>query len=54
MVDFYAALFWIGFFMSIASHSSVYFQRQHAVIALSGTLMMFLGSKLGREFVGIR
>lgn len=54
-MDSYAALFWVGFFVSIASHSRVFVAfEQHAVLALAGTACMFVGSKLGREFLGIR
>ena len=51
-MDFYAALFWIGFFVSIASHTVV--SQHHTALALAGTAFMFVGSKLGREFLGIR
>jgi hypothetical protein len=50
-MDFYSALFWIGLFVSIASHTFI--SQQHTVVALVGTACMFVGSKLGREFLGI-
>lgn len=50
-MDSYAALFWLGFFVSIASH--VVSVQAHTFFALTGTALMFLGSKLGREFLGI-
>jgi len=54
-MDFYGALFWIGFFVSIASHFEVLVVSQHhTVLALAGTCFMFVGSKLGREFLGIQ
>ena len=51
-MDSYATLFWFGFILSILSHvvSSL---QPHAFFALSGTACMFVGSKLGREFLGI-
>ena len=55
-MDLYTTLFWLGFFILIAAHIQLLVQtatRQHAMIALSGTAMMFVGSKLGREFLGI-
>ena len=54
-MDFYAALFWFGFFASIASHFGVFVVSQHhRALALGGTACMFVGSKLGREFLGIQ
>jgi hypothetical protein len=59
-MDFYTILFWLGFFILLAAHYQLLREhvqtatRQHAVIALAGTFMMFVGSKLGREFLGIR
>lgn len=55
-MDFYTTLFWLGFFILIAAHLQLLLQhatRQHAMIALTGTAMMFVGSKIGREFLGI-
>lgn len=55
-MDLYAALFWIGFLVLIAMHATE-MQRntQHATTyALAATMCMFVGSKLGREFLGIR
>jgi hypothetical protein len=28
--------------------------RQHAFVALTGLVFMFVGSKIGREFLGIK
>ena len=59
-MDFYTSLFWIGFFILIVVHFQLLIQhmrtanRQHAFIALTGTAMMFVGSKIGREFLGIK
>lgn len=48
----YTALFWIGFLISIASHTMIVSQY-HTTLALTGTIFMFLGSKIGREFLGL-
>ena len=58
-MDLYTTLFWLGFFILLAAHIQLLRQhmqtatRQHAMIALAGTAMMFVGSKIGREFLGI-
>jgi hypothetical protein len=54
-MDFYTALFWIGFAILIVSHVLMLNgpMQQHALIALGGTFSMFVGSKLGREFLGL-
>ena len=51
-MDIYVALFWIGFLVSIASHTIVL--QHHTLLAITGTAFMFVGSKLGREFLGIQ
>jgi hypothetical protein len=56
-MDFYTTLFWIGFFILLAAHIQLLVEtatRQHAMIALTGTAMMFVGSKIGSEFLGIK
>jgi hypothetical protein len=59
-MEFYPSLFWLGFFVLLAAHFQLLREhvqgasRRHAVIALTGTLMMFVGSKIGREFLGIK
>lgn len=59
-MDFYTTLFWLGFFILIAAHIQLLRQhmqtatRQHAIIALTGVAFMFVGSKIGREFLGIK
>ena len=42
-------MFWIGFLILLGAH--IQMLRQHAIIALTGLAMMFVGSKLGREFL---
>jgi hypothetical protein len=59
-MDLYTTLFWLGFLILLAAHIQLLRQhmrtatRQHAVIALTGLAFMFVGSKIGREFLGIR
>ena len=59
-MDFYTTLFWVGFFILLAAHLQLLLQhvqtatRRHAFIALSGLAFMFVGSKIGREFLGIK
>lgn len=59
-MDAWKALFWLGFFVLVAAHVQLLREhmqtatRQHAMIALAGTVMMFVGSKIGREFLGIK
>ena len=58
-MDFYTSLFWIGFFVLLVAHMQLLRQhvqtatRQHAVVALTGVAFMFVGSKIGREFLGM-
>ena len=59
-MDFYTSLFWLGFFVLLLAHVQLLRQhiqtatRQHALIALFGLAMMFAGSKIGREFLGLK
>jgi hypothetical protein len=53
----YQWLFWIGFLLLVGTNSVMLIggtMRLPAVVALLGTALMFVGSKLGREFLGIR
>ena len=58
-MDFYASLFWFGFFVLLLAHVQLLREhmrtatRQHAVVALTGLALMFVGSKIGREFLGM-
>ena len=51
--------FWLGFFILLLAHFQLLRKhmqgatRQHAFIALTGLVFMFVGSKIGREFLGI-
>jgi hypothetical protein len=54
-MDMFTAFFWLGFGILIVSHVGMLSgsMRTHAMIALSGTALMFVGSKIGRSFLGI-
>jgi xanthosine utilization system XapX-like protein len=53
-MDLYVLMFWTGVFVLLVSHMWIFNQMpQHATIALVGTALMFVGSKLGREFLGL-
>ena len=58
-MDLYTTLFWLGFFILLAAHIQMLRQhvqtatRRHATIALTGLALMFIGSKIGREFLGV-
>jgi hypothetical protein len=58
-MDTWTALFWLGFFILLLVHLQLLREhmqtatRQHAVVALTGLVFMFVGSKIGREFLGI-
>jgi hypothetical protein len=58
-MDTWTILFWLGFFILLVAHIQLLRQhlqtatRQHAIIALTGLAFMFVGSKIGREFLHI-
>jgi len=53
-MDFYVLMFWAGVAILIGSHVLLFQSMpQHSTIALVGTGLMFVGSKLGREFLGL-
>lgn len=51
-MDFYTSLFWLGFFVLLVAHVQTA-SRQHAFVSLTGLVLMFVGSKIGREFLGM-
>jgi hypothetical protein len=54
-MDYYTLLFWIGFLILLIIHAQMYkVNTRHAVVALGATSAMFIGSKIGREFLGIK
>ena len=53
-MDFYTLLFWIGFLTLVIIHARMLkTSTRHAVISIVAASSMFLGSKIGREFLGI-
>ncbi|BAT22541.1 hypothetical protein [Yellowstone lake phycodnavirus 3] len=54
-MDYYTLLFWIGFLTLLIIHAQMYnVNMRHSVVALGAALAMFVGSKIGREFLGIK
>jgi hypothetical protein len=54
-MDMFTGMFWVGFLILIATHVTMLTgsMRTHAIVALTGTALMFVGSKIGRSFLGI-
>jgi len=53
-MDFYVLMFWAGIVILIGSHVLLFKSMPtHSTIALVGTALVFVGSKLGREFLGL-
>jgi hypothetical protein len=53
-MDFYTLLFWIGFLTVFIIHAQMLkTSTRHAVITITALSAMFVGSKIGREFLGI-
>ena len=47
-------MFWAGVVVLVVSHVLLFqAMPEHSTIALIGTALMFVGSKLGREFLGL-
>ena len=51
----WTVLFWLGFFILVGHAGALAVGGAYvtALVALAGTLAMFFGSKVGREFLGI-
>jgi hypothetical protein len=50
----YVLMFWLGTAILLVSHILLLTTMpQHATVALTGLALMFVGSKLGREFLGL-
>ena len=50
----YVVMFWMGTAILLLSHIPLLkTMPRHATIALVGLFLMFVGSKLGREFLGL-
>jgi hypothetical protein len=54
-MDLFKVFFWVGIFILVASHVTMLngAMRNHAIVSLSATALVFLGSKIGREFLGL-
>jgi len=53
-MDLYVLMFWAGVAVLVVSHVLLFKSMpEHSTIALIGTALMFVGSKLGREFLGL-
>jgi uncharacterized membrane protein YhiD involved in acid resistance len=54
-MDTFTLLFWLGLAILIGSHVPMLSggMRTHALIALAGTALMFVGSKIGRAALGL-
>lgn len=54
-MEMFTIFFWLGFGILIVSHVTMLngSMRTHAIIALVGTALMFVGSKIGRSFLGL-
>jgi len=53
-MDTYVVMFWAGIVVLIGSHVLLFqAMPQHSTIALVATGLVFVGSKLGREFLGL-
>jgi hypothetical protein len=53
-MDFYTLLFWIGFLTLVIIHARmINTNTRHAVVSIVAASAMFIGSKIGREFLGI-
>lgn len=54
-MDTFTILFWVGILVLLASHVPMLTggMRTHAIVALSGTAAVFVGSKIGREVLGL-
>jgi xanthosine utilization system XapX-like protein len=53
-MNLYVLMFWAGVSILLVSHVLLFQSMpQHSTIALTGLALMFVGSKLGREFLGL-
>lgn len=54
-MDLFTTLFWVGTLILLISHVLLFPKMpQHSSIALIGLSLMFVGSKIGRAFLGIQ
>jgi hypothetical protein len=53
-MDVYVLMFWSGILILLVSHILLFRSMpQHSTLSLIATALVFVGSKLGREFLGI-
>jgi hypothetical protein len=53
-MDFYVLMFWTGVIILVVLHIFLFkSMQQYSMISLVATGLMFVGSKLGREFLGL-
>ena len=58
-MDLFTSMFWAGFLILLGAHLQLLHEhmqtatKTHASIALTGLALMFVGSKIGREFLGV-
>jgi hypothetical protein len=53
-MNLYVLMFWSGVSILVVSHVLLFRSMpEHSTIALTGLALMFIGSKLGREFLGL-
>jgi hypothetical protein len=53
-MNLYVLMFWSGVSILVVSHVLLFRSMpQHSALSLFATALVFVGSKLGREFLGI-
>jgi hypothetical protein len=53
-MNLYVLMFWAGALTLLVSHVQIFNEMpRHAMVGLAGLSLMFVGSKLGREFLGL-
>jgi len=53
-MDVFTILFWVGITIILLAHIMLFQQMpQHSTITLIGLACTFVGSKIGRKFLGI-
>ncbi len=53
-MDYFTVLFWIGVFILLSLFITVFpASATYSIIGLIGLTCMFVGSKIGRKFLGI-
>lgn len=53
-MNLYVLMFWSGIVILLVSHVLLFRSMpQHSTLSLIATALVFVGSKLGREFLGL-